>query len=309
MTVFEKGWVFYTSIQQFSCLMLQNKREFRFRTLFVTDHKLPPGQETGYPNKYQPDVLFAIARSESRQSIIASTPDGKLPFHGTDIWNAWELTWLGPGGMPVVATAEIRIPADSASLIESKSLKLYLGSFAMSQFDGPGDVGDAIIKDLSACAGGPVEVKITRVTDTEANATFRLPGSCLDELTVSCKAWDVDATLLKCDPTTKIQEELHSHLLRSLCPVTAQPDIGSIAIHYSGPKIDPASLLQYIVSFREHNDFHEACIERMFVDIQDRCYAEKLSIYARYQRRGGIDINPFRSNFEDKPRNLRLWRQ
>ena len=309
MTWFEKGWVFYTSIQQFRCLMLQNTREFRFRTLFVTDHKLPPGQETGYPNKYQPDVLFAIARSESRQSIIASTPDGKLPFHGTDIWNAWELTWLGPGGMPVVATAEIRIPADSASLIESKSLKLYLGSFAMSQFDGPGDVGDAITKDLSACAGGPLEVKITRVTDTEANAASRLPGSCLDELTVSCKAWDVDATLLKCDPTTKIQEELHSHLLRSLCPVTAQPDIGSIAIHYSGPKIDPASLLQYIVSFREHNDFHEACIERMFVDIQDRCYAEKLSIYARYQRRGGIDINPFRSNFEDKPRNLRLWRQ
>jgi len=275
----------------------------------VTNHKLPLGQETDYPNKYQPDVLFAIPRSEGRQSIIASMPDGKLPFHGIDIWNAWELTWLGPGDMPVVAIAEIAIPADSPNLIESKSLKLYLGSFAMSQFDSPDSVGDAITKDLSACACGPVEVSIARVTDTEANAAFRLPGTCLDSLSVSCNTWDVDPTLLKSDSTTEVHEELYSHLLRSLCPVTAQPDIGSIAIHYSGPKIDPASLLQYIVSFREHNDFHEACIERMFVDIQARCHAEKLSIYARYQRRGGIDINPFRSNFENCPRNLRLWRQ
>ncbi len=275
----------------------------------MTDHKLPLGQKTDYPNKYQPEVLFAIARSESRKSIIASTPDGKLPFHGSDIWNAWELTWLGPGNMPVVATAEIRIPADSPNLIESKSLKLYLGSFAMSQFDRPDDVGDAITRDLAACAGVPVEVNIARVTDTEANAVFRLPGTCLDALTVSCSIWDVDPTLLKNESTTEVQEEVHSHLLRSLCPVTAQPDIGSITIHYSGPKIDPASLLQYIVSFREHSDFHEACIERMFVDIQDRCHAEKLSIYARYQRRGGVDINPFRSNFENRPRNLRLWRQ
>lgn len=275
----------------------------------MTDHTLPPGQETGYPNKYQPDVLFAIARAESRQTIITSMPDGEWPFHGTDIWNAWELTWLGPGDMPVVATAEIRIPADSPNLIESKSLKLYLGSFAMSQFDSPGKVGAAIKKDLAACAGRPVEVRISLVTDTEANSAFRLPGACLDALTVSCNIWEVDATLLTIDKTKVVQEELHSHLLRSLCPVTAQPDIGSIAIRYRGPKIDPASLLQYIVSFREHSDFHEACIERMFVDILQRCKPEKLSIYARYQRRGGIDINPFRSNFEDRPRNLRLWRQ
>ena len=271
----------------------------------MTDPTLPLGQNTGYPNKYQPDVLFAIARSESRQSFAA----GELPFHGTDIWNAWDLTWLGPGDMPVVATAEIRIPADSPNLIESKSLKLYLGSFAMSQFDSPGVVGETITEDLSACAGGSVGVHIALVTETEANTAFRLPGTCLDTLTVNCSTWDVDAALLRSDPATEIQDELHSHLLRSLCPVTAQPDIGSIAIHYRGPKIDHASLLQYIVSFREHNDFHEACIERMFVDILQRCKPEKLSVYARYQRRGGIDINPFRSNFEDRPRNLRLWRQ
>ncbi len=275
----------------------------------MTDHKLPLGQETAYPNKYQPDVLFAIARSDSRQSIIAAEAAGELPFHGTDIWNAWELTWLGPGNMPVVATAEIRIPANSPNLIESKSLKLYLGSFAMSQFNNPGKVGHAITKDLAACAGGPVDVHIALVDETEANIAFQLPGICLDTLTVNCNTWDVDAALLMSDPATEVQEELHSHLLRSLCPVTAQPDTGSIAIHYRGPRIDPASLLRYIVSFREHNDFHEACIERMFVDILERCKPKKLSIYARYQRRGGIDINPFRSNFEDRPRNIRLWRQ
>ena len=309
MTRFEKGWVFYTRIQQIQCLMLQNTREFRFRTLFVTNHTLPLGQTSGYPNKYQPDVLFAIARIEGRQTIIANQPDGELPFHGTDIWNAWELTWLGPGDLPVAATAEIRIPANTENLIESKSLKLYLGSFAMSQFEGPAKVGDIIAQDLAACAGGPVEVHVALATDTEACTAFRLPGTCLDTLSVSCNTWEVDAALLKSDPSTEIQEELHSHLLRSLCPVTGQPDIGSIAIHYRGPRIDPAALLHYIVSFREHNDFHEACIERMFVDILDRCHAEKLSIYARYLRRGGIDINPFRSNFEDRPRNLRLWRQ
>jgi 7-cyano-7-deazaguanine reductase len=209
----------------------------------------------------------------------------------------------------VAASAEIRIPANTENLIESKSLKLYLGSFAMSQFESPARVGDIIARDLAACAGGPVEVQVESVTDTEARTVFPLPGTCLDTLTVSCNTWEVDAALLKSDPSTEIEEVLHSHLLRSLCPVTGQPDIGSIVIHYSGPKIDPASLLQYIVSFREHNDFHEACIERMFVDILRSCHAEKLSIYARYLRRGGIDINPFRSNFEDRPRNLRLWRQ
>jgi len=275
----------------------------------VTEHTLPLGQKTGYPNKYQPDVLFAIARAESRNSIIVNQPEGALPFHGSDIWNAWELTWLGPGKLPVAATAEIRIPANTENLIESKSLKLYLCSFAMSQFDSSAKVGDIIARDLAACAGGPVEVQVALVTDTEAYTAFRLPGTCLDTLTVECDTWEVDTALLKSDPSAEVQEELHSHLLRSLCPVTAQPDIGSIAIHYSGPKIDRAALLQYIVSFREHNDFHEACIERMFVDILERCHAKKLSIYARYQRRGGIDINPFRSNFENRPRNLRLWRQ
>ncbi len=271
----------------------------------MTDPTLPLGQDTAYPSQYEPDVLFAIVRSESR----GRWGPGELPFHGTDIWNAWDLTWLGPGGTPVVATAEISIPANSENLIESKSLKLYLGSFAMSRFAGATAVAEVLIADLGDCAGGEVEVRVSDITETDANIVSRLPGICLDDLSVDCDSFEVDAALLKSDPTTLIEEDLHTHLLRSLCPVTAQPDIGSLAIHYRGPRIDPESLLRYVVSYREHNDFHEACIERMFMDILDRCKPEKLSVYARYQRRGGIDINPFRSNFEDTPRNMRLWRQ
>jgi len=271
----------------------------------VNDHTLPLGQETGYPNKYEPDLLFPIARSESRGFSAA----GDLPFRGVDIWNIWELTWLGPRDLPVVATAEIRVSAGTPNLIESKSLKLYVNSFAMSQFDNAAEVAERMIADLSACAGGPVEVQVNQVSETEASRVSRLPGLCLDNIPATCDTWDVDAALLTIDPAVRVEEDLHTHLLRSLCPVTGQPDIGSLAIHYRGPRIDPASLLQYVVSFREHNDFHEACIERMFIDLSDRCKPEKLSLYARYQRRGGIDINPFRSNFEDRPRNARLWRQ
>jgi 7-cyano-7-deazaguanine reductase len=285
--------------------MLQNTGDSRFRTPLVTDPTLPLGRKSDYPNKYQPDLLFGIARSESRTALGI----GPLPFHGTDIWNAWELSWLGRGDLPVVATAEIRVPADSPRLIESKSLKLYLNSFAMSQFGHPQAVAETIQQDLEACTGGPVDVSVAPVAATEANTVLRLPGYCLDSLAVTCTAWEVDATLLRSDTAIEVQEEWHSHLLRSLCPVTAQPDIGSIAIRYSGPRIDPASLLQYIVSYREHSDFHEACIERMFVDILQCCKLEELSIHARYQRRGGIDINPFRSNFESHARNIRLWRQ
>ncbi len=271
----------------------------------MSDPKLPLGRETGYPQNYEPDVLFAIARSESRQAFLS----GELPFSGTDIWNAWELTWLGPGGLPVVATAEIRVPATSPSLIESKSLKLYLNSFAMSRFDAAGDVGDTIAEDLARCTGADVEVRITLVAESEANTISRLPGRCLDTLPVTCDSFEVDAAVLTIDRNIVVEEDLHTHLLRSLCPVTAQPDMGSLAIHYRGPAIDAASLLKYIVSFREHSGFHEACVERIFVDLLNHCACERLSVLARFQRRGGIDINPFRSNIEERPQNPRLWRQ
>ncbi len=271
----------------------------------MTDSKLPLGQETRYPDRYDSSVLYAIARADSRAALLS----GPLPFRGVDLWNAWELTWLRPGSQPVAATAEIRVPADTPNLIESKSLKLYLNSFAMSTFDTQAAVEKTISQDLSAAAGGPVSVRIDLVSDTEAAAASRLPGFCLDELSVSCDTFAVDPALLSADPDITVEEDLYTHLLRSLCPVTGQPDFGSVALHYRGPKIDRASLLRYIVSFRQHNDFHEACVERMFVDIKTRCGPEKLSVFACFQRRGGIDINPYRSNFDNQPRPLRLWRQ
>jgi 7-cyano-7-deazaguanine reductase len=271
----------------------------------VTDPTLALGQETAYPNQYDPSLLFPIPRSDSRNSFLG----GDLPFGGVDVWNAWELTWLGPGNLPVVATVEMRIPATSPNLVESKSLKLYLNSFAMSAYSAIGEVEMLITEDLLACVGEAVEVHVQTTADTESCQISQLPGLCLDSIAVTCSSWDVDAAILQADTSIIVEESLHSHLLRSLCPVTAQPDIGSIAVQYRGPKIDPASLLQYIVSFREHNDFHEACIERMFVDILERCTPENLTVLARYQRRGGIDINPVRSNVAVDMKNLRLWRQ
>ena len=263
--------------------------------------KLPLGRETDYPQNYAPDVLFPIARDESRGPLGICAP---LPFAGTDIWNAWELTWLTSGGVPRVATAEIRVPAQSPNLVESKSLKLYLGSFAMSEFADGAAVCAAIERDLSAVTEAAVEVAL------DADVAVVEPGGrCIDATATACLATDVDASLLAADDGDVVDESLHTHLLRSLCPVTNQPDLGSLIVNYSGPRIDPAALLRYVVSFRLHQDFHEACVERMFSDILERCRPTQLSVYARYQRRGGIDINPFRSTRDERPANMRLWRQ
>jgi 7-cyano-7-deazaguanine reductase len=267
----------------------------------VENGKLPLGQETDYPQNYAPDVLFPIARDESRRSLGISDP---LPFRGTDVWNAWELTWLGPAGLPRVATAEIRVPADSPNLVESKSLKLYLGSFAMSEFKTEAAVCAAIENDLSAVTGAAVEVAL------DTDVSIIIPGgTCIDAVNTECASTDVDASLLTADDAEIVNECLHTHLLRSLCPVTNQPDLGSLIVSYAGPRIAHAALLRYVVSFREHQDFHESCVERMFVDILERCRPKQLSVYARYQRRGGIDINPFRSSRDERPANSRLWRQ
>ncbi len=263
--------------------------------------KLPLGRDTDYPQNYAPDVLFPIARATSRGALGMTDP---LPFSGTDIWNAWELTWLRPGGLPRVATAEMRVPADSPNLVESKSLKLYLGSFAMSEFENDAAVRAAIETDLSAVTGAAVEV----VLDPDMHVS-EPPGACIDAPGTNCAAAAIDASLLAVDDRSIVDECLHTHLLRSLCPVTRQPDLGSLIVCYAGPRIERAALLQYVVSFRQHQDFHEACVERVFVDILERCRPTRLSVYARYQRRGGIDINPFRSSQEERPANTRLWRQ
>ena len=272
----------------------------------MDNNKLPLGRETGYPDKYAPELLFPVARADSREALGIT---GKLPFCGVDIWNAWELTWLGAGNRPEVATAELIVPAESPQIVESKSLKLYLNSFAMSRFESLAAVTTTIHDDLTACVGSDVGVRVASLASTESRRVSRLAGMSLDSIEVSCTDADVNAEHLRADPGSLVTEDLFTHLLRSLCPVTAQPDTGSLQISYSGPRIDPAGLLQYVVSYRQHNDFHESCVERMFIDIMERCAPGTLSLHARYQRRGGIDINPFRSNTSERPINLRLWRQ
>jgi len=267
---------------------------------------MPLGRATPYPDQYSPGLLYGIPRSTHREALGIGA---RLPFHGVDIWNAWELTWLDPQGMPRYATAEIRVPADSPNLIESKSLKLYLNSFAMTAFASGDDVAESIEQELSDCAGADVEVALRRASTTEGARIAELPGESLDSLRVRCDSVTVDPQSLRAAADEVVSETLHTHLLRSLCPVTKQPDTGSVLVAYRGPRIDREGLLKYIVSYRQHEDFHESCVERMFVDIAGRCSPERLTVYARYQRRGGIDINPFRSNHEDDAPNLRLWRQ
>lgn len=266
-------------------------------------HESPLGKATRYSSQYDPGLLFAIARAESRQAYDFK---GDIPFTGSDIWTAWELTWLNACGVPQVAVAEFRVPFDSPCLIESKSLKLYLNSFTMSRYASAAAVRDVLARDLSSSSGAPIAVRL--LSPAEALPLGTPPGFCIDASDARCDVYDVDASLLSVG-AAHVTEQLHSHLLRSLCPVTDQPDIGSVLISYRGPQIDRTGLLQYIVSYREHKDFHEACVERMFMDILQRCRPTQLSVCARYQRRGGIDINPFRSNFETPPGSMRLWRQ
>jgi len=266
--------------------------------------ELPLGKQTGYPDQYAPDVLCRIERADNRRRIGL---DGELPFSGTDIWNAWDLTWLGEDGQPQTATAEIRVPSDSPGIVESKSMKLYLGSFAMSRYASADILRERLEADLGACVGAGVAVRID--APDSGRELRHLPGEPLDRMHVQCSQWQVDAGLLAADADAVVSEALYTHALRSLCPVTGQPDLGSVLIRYEGPRLDRAALLRYIVSYRCHQDFHENCVERMFADLLEHCRPRNLTVYACYQRRGGLDINPFRSNFEDATENLRLWRQ
>jgi len=266
-------------------------------------NETPLGKATAYADRYDPDLLFTIPRAESRVALGLSVD---LPFAGCDLWTAWEITWLNPNGVPCIASAEFEVPFDSPCLIESKSLKLYLGSFAMTRVESRSELAGTIAGDLSSSTGSDVQVRLHESKQDTAIHDF--DGICIEEFDTQCDSYAVDASLLRAG-NGHATETLHSHLLRSLCPVTDQPDLGSVLVKYTGPGIDPVGLLRYIVSYRQHNDFHEACVERMFLDITARCRPEQLTVYARYQRRGGIDINPFRSNFESAPVPGRLPRQ
>jgi 7-cyano-7-deazaguanine reductase len=266
----------------------------------------PLGHATDYPDAYAPDVLYALRRAPQRAALGIREA---LPFTGTDLWTAYELTWLDPRGRPRIAVATLAIAAESPRIVESKSMKLYLGSFAQSRFANVEAVTDAIAHDLGAAVGVPVTVTIEDAATHALRAFTPLAGTTLDALDVDVTTYDVDPSLLANAPGDA-SEVLVTDLFRSMCPVTAQPDIASVQVAYEGPAIDRASLLRYLVSYRCHGGFHEHCVERIFVDLKRRCGARRLSVYARFLRRGGLDINPFRTDAGTPlPGNVRTPRQ
>lgn len=265
------------------------------------------GKDTSYSDSYNPSLLCPIPRVKARQTTNESMA---LPFIGVDVWTAYELSWLNLDGLPQIAIVEFMVPCDSDSIVESKSFKLYLNSFIQTQFVSMEAVQAQLIKDLSAATGAEVEVVLYEIAEYQGVQPISEPqGLCIDRQPLVIDAYSPDSSLLALESDTEVNETLYSHLLKTNCPVTDQPDWASVYIFYKGPKIDRAGLLKYIVSYRQHQDFHEQCVEQIFLDIMASCAPTELSVYARYMRRGGLDINPFRSNHLSRPPLFRQVRQ
>ncbi|MGP9435673.1 NADPH-dependent 7-cyano-7-deazaguanine reductase QueF [Ewingella sp. AOP8-B2-18] len=270
--------------------------------------QLTLGKSTPYRDQYDASLLQAVPRSMNREPL-GLFPDN-LPFHGSDIWTLYELSWLNDKGLPQVAVGEISLNANSINLIESKSFKLYLNSFNQTKFASWDVVLETLTRDLSACAEGDVSVTLTRLEDVEGSPVGRFAGECIDNQDITINSYEFSTDYLaQAAGDEMVEESLVSHLLKSNCLITHQPDWGSVQIQYRGPKINREALLRYLVSFRNHNEFHEQCVERIFNDIMHFCTPETLAVYARYTRRGGLDINPWRSNFPFTPATARLVRQ
>ncbi|CRI58103.1 NADPH-dependent 7-cyano-7-deazaguanine reductase QueF [Pseudomonas sp. CCOS 191] len=268
----------------------------------------PLGKSSEYVATYTPSLLFPIPRL-AKWAELGLSGDA-LPWQGVDFWNCFELSWLLPSGKPVVAIGEFAIPCDSPNIIESKSFKLYLNSLNQTVFASVAELQACLVKDLSAAAGKPVAVKVSTLAEVEGQGVTALPGQCIDALDVSISNYEQpQPELLRCAADRVVEETVHSHLLKSNCPVTGQPDWGSVVVEYKGRALDHASLLTYLISFRQHADFHEQCVERIYLDLKNLLKPEHLTVYARYVRRGGLDINPYRSTGAINPQNLRLVRQ
>ena len=270
--------------------------------------ELTLGKATAYQSEYDASLLQGVPRKLNRDAIdLIDT----LPFHGTDIWTGYELSWLNAKGKPMVAIAEFHLSFDSENLIESKSFKLYLNSFNQTKFDSVEQVQTTLATDLSRCANGEVLVNVIEPKQFTHQRIVELPGICIDDLDIEIEdySFNPDYLLDSTDEKAIVAETLNSNLLKSNCLITSQPDWGSVMIRYQGAKIDREKLLRYLISFRQHNEFHEQCIERIFVDLKRFCHCAKLTVYARYTRRGGLDINPYRSDFEHPPESHRLARQ
>ena len=266
------------------------------------------GKTTDYRDVYDASLLQGVPRSLNRDPLGLSAD--ALPFHGGDIWTLYELSWLNSRGLPQVAVGHVELDYTSVNLVESKSFKLYLNSFNQTRFTSWEEVQETLQRDLSACAQGKVTVALYRLHELEGQPIAHLHGTCIDEQAIDIDNYEFDTAYLQDAASGDVVEEtLVSHLLKSNCLITHQPDWGSVQIQYRGGKIDREKLLRYLVSFRHHNEFHEQCVERIFNDILHFCQPESLSVYARYTRRGGLDINPWRSNSDFVPATGRLVRQ
>lgn len=269
----------------------------------------PLGKTTAYVSQYDASLLFPIGRQSKRDELGLTAA---LPFFGVDLWNAYEVSWLNTRGKPQVAIATITFAADSPNIIESKSFKLYLNAFNQTKLPSIEALQEVLQKDLSAASGAFAQVVMTPSHLFSEQRMGELSGLLLDRLDIDIDSYSPNPALLTTtQDATIVEEKLVSHLLKSNCLVTGQPDWGSVQIHYVGTPIDQEGLLRYLIGFREHNEFHEQCVERIFVDISAQCKPQKLAVYARYTRRGGLDINPWRSNFStaQRPSNMRNARQ
>ena len=267
----------------------------------MTKKNPPLGRQVEGPTGYAPEVLFPVPRDEGRAQLNRESP---LPPHGTDIWHAYELSWLLPGGRPVIHTGRFLIPADSPNLVESKSLKLYLNSLNNTEFADQNEAVATITADVSAVAGASIQFELFGPDDAVLAGT-NLPGDCLDEEALPHA--DEPEGLVATGEV--VEEQLYTHLVRSLCPVTGQPDWATVWLKYRGPKIARGPLLAYFLSFRGHQEFHEQCVERMYGEIMGACGPESLEIQALYTRRGGLDISPWRSSHPGEAPTYRLNRQ
>lgn len=273
------------------------------------------GQQSAYPSQYDRSLLFPIARAENRASLGIRTEQAPI-FFGIDLWNAYELSWLNLKGKPQIALAEFLIPAESPNMIESKSLKLYLNSLNQHRFNDMSALRSTLQQDLAEALGSSLQIKLMPPSELTANKRVssmeELEGQLLDRLDIDVDGGQkADPQLLRADSElTPITQTLVSHLLKSNCPVTGQPDWASVQIHYQGRPIQEEGLLRYLIGFRQLGEFHEHCVEKIFCDIKTQCKPDKLSVYARYTRRGGLDINPFRTDYNAAwPNNIRHARQ
>lgn len=268
----------------------------------------PLGKSSEYISTYTPSLLFPIPRAAKWAELGLSAET--LPYKGVDFWTCFELSWLLPSGKPVVAIGEFCFAADSPNIVESKSFKLYLNSLNQTVFADQPSLVATLQADLSEASGKPVSVRVRSLDDVQADGVGVLPGVCIDDLDITVSDYEQPRPeLLACDESRIVEESVYSHLLKSNCPVTSQPDWGTVVVEYRGAALDHASLLAYLVSFRQHSDFHEQCVERIFLDLQRLLKPETLTVYARYVRRGGLDINPYRSTETVEFQNVRLVRQ